>query len=400
MKQKLPHRSLRSDRELAVTSELLKPSIEPKPRSDERVVLTLKINGIAETKRIDKDGNVIFVSEGKVEYLSTTDDFNSYITEMEKDDLIGTATDFLSKIYPRERVEKALGDLATAVWSPEEFRSLIMGQVSPEERQRQDEKYAEAKAKVEAGVKVFIAEVKKLYPSATIDSPLGESKNPSYTDSTMGETSAFADVARTLSDRQLQELVERGAVAAAELETRERTGGAAAETRPPASSENPLPSQGIAAAAGEIREHGTVEPRPASLAPSETHSKTLKMGAAASETTDRAIAALRLKWDTDREPDEDPAHFAARAYAAEMAAGTLHRGVIAQEDKPLAVKLASWLRSHPMPEDIDIPTLPEWNTRQIEAGKAKPTAASRPRTEGNRLYSALRRRRTPSGAGM
>jgi hypothetical protein len=115
----------------------------------------------------------------------------------------------------------------------------------------------------------------------------------------------------------------------------------------------------------------------------------------ARENTARAPAKpRRLKWDTDRRPDENPAAFAWRAYAAEAEAGTLHRGVIGKEDKPLAVKLASWLRTHDMPEGIDIPTKPEWNTRQIEAGKAKRAAAPPPRTEGQRLYDvAVKRRR-------
>jgi hypothetical protein len=114
---------------------------------------------------------------------------------------------------------------------------------------------------------------------------------------------------------------------------------------------------------------------------------------AARETTGRATAAPRLKWERDRLPDETPAHFAARAYQAEAKAESLHRGLIGQEDKPLAVKLASWLRSHPMPEGIDIPTKPEWITRQAEAGKAKPAPSSRPRTGEQRVYDALASRR-------
>jgi tetratricopeptide (TPR) repeat protein len=101
----------------------------------------------------------------------------------------------------------------------------------------------------------------------------------------------------------------------------------------------------------------------------------------------------RLKWESDRLPDETPAAFAWRAYQGEAQAGTLHRGIIAKEDKALAVKLANWLRTHPIPGDIDIPTLPEWNTRQlakVQGGEA----------EILRLYEAVRRRRgkatTPS----
>jgi hypothetical protein len=44
-----------------------------------------------------------------------------------------------------------------------------------------------------------------------------------------------------------------------------------------------------------------------------------------------------------------------------------------------------------MPKEIDIPTLPEWNTRQAEAGKAKP--APRPQTDEQRIYNALTQRR-------
>jgi len=119
---------------------------------------------------------------------------------------------------------------------------------------------------------------------------------------------------------------------------------------------------------------------------------------AARETTTRATATPRLKWDHDRLPDENPAAFAWRAYQAEAKAGTLHRGVIGHEDKPLAVKLASWLRSHPMPDGIDIPTLPEWNTRELAKRGGKVTVgrvAVRP--EDARLYSAARYRANQPG---
>lgn len=82
----------------------------------------------------------------------------------------------------------------------------------------------------------------------------------------------------------------------------------------------------------------------------------------------------RLKWDKDALPDENPAQFAWRAYQAEAKAGTLHRGVIGREDKPLAVKLASWLRSHDMPEGIDIPTKPEWNSQRLARLRDEPQA--------------------------
>jgi hypothetical protein len=70
-----------------------------------------------------------------------------------------------------------------------------------------------------------------------------------------------------------------------------------------------------------------------------------------------ASATPRLKWGKNNAPDENPAAFAWRAYQAEAKAGTLHMGI----------------------------------TRQAEAGKAMPATA--PRTEGQRLYDALRHRR-------
>jgi hypothetical protein len=78
------------------------------------------------------------------------------------------------------------------------------------------------------------------------------------------------------------------------------------------------------------------------------------------ETTTRATATPRLKWETDRLPDENPAHFAARA-------GYEHRGQIHEQDRRLSVKLSNWLRTHDWPEDVRyIPTKPEWNDRQVE----------------------------------
>lgn len=113
------------------------------------------------------------------------------------------------------------------------------------------------------------------------------------------------------------------------------------------------------------------------------------------ETVAQVKVKSRPKWENRNGADAKltPPEFIAKHYADEMAAGTLHRGVIAQEDKPLAVKLASWLRSHLMPDGVDIPTKPEWVTRQIEAGKAKQAAAPRPRTEEQRIYDALQNRR-------
>ena len=117
---------------------------------------------------------------------------------------------------------------------------------------------------------------------------------------------------------------------------------------------------------------------------------------ARSTTTDRANAKLRLKWEKDRRKGENPAQFAWRAYAVEAAAGTLHRGLIYKENRELHRRLNSWLRSHPMPEGIDIPTKPEWNTRLL----AKFDRPLRPRVSGEegRLYNVARLRRRKRGA--
>lgn len=114
-----------------------------------------------------------------------------------------------------------------------------------------------------------------------------------------------------------------------------------------------------------------------------------------------SLAGRRLKWDTDRHPGEGPAQFAWRAYAAEAAAGTLHRGIIHSEDEPLYWKLIVWLRAHPMPNGIDIPTKPEWNTRQIEAGRAKQGSKwqLRLRTEEQLIYDVQKSRRRVRALG-
>jgi len=105
----------------------------------------------------------------------------------------------------------------------------------------------------------------------------------------------------------------------------------------------------------------------------------------------------RLIWGKDSKPDENPAVFAWRAYAAEAKAETLHLGVIRQEDEPLAIKLYSWLRSPAnqkfIPEGFDIPTKPEWITRQLAKRDAPLTSsATYAATEEARLYSVAKRR--------
>lgn len=97
-----------------------------------------------------------------------------------------------------------------------------------------------------------------------------------------------------------------------------------------------------------------------------------------------AKAAPRLQWPKDALPEEqdNPAAFAWRAYEPEAKAGMLHMGIIRKDDKrngtDLAVKLVSWLRSpanrEKLPEGFDIPTLPEWNTRQLSKIASDPAA--------------------------
>jgi hypothetical protein len=105
---------------------------------------------------------------------------------------------------------------------------------------------------------------------------------------------------------------------------------------------------------------------------------------------EKALVTPRPRWDKIGEYGNRPAEFIAMAYAPEMAAGTLHRGVISAEQPELVVKLASWLRSHPMPEGVRIPTQFEWNTNQIEAYRQKGRPLG---TEETRLRSVLRGRR-------
>ena len=114
----------------------------------------------------------------------------------------------------------------------------------------------------------------------------------------------------------------------------------------------------------------------------------------AREMMDRADAEPRLKWKKDALPGENPAAFAWRAYQAEAKAGTLHRGLIAQEDKDLAVKLANWLRTYDMPEGFDIPTKPEWNTRQL------PKLSGEAEREVLRLFEVARKRKSKLAAAF
>ncbi len=100
----------------------------------------------------------------------------------------------------------------------------------------------------------------------------------------------------------------------------------------------------------------------------------------------------RLIWANDRLEDEDPVAFTLRAYATEYAVGMLHRRLIGKEDPVLRGRLETWIRSNGLPPGVDIPTMPEWNTKQMEKlGLSQDT--SDPATRAAiRLYAAAQKR--------
>lgn len=107
---------------------------------------------------------------------------------------------------------------------------------------------------------------------------------------------------------------------------------------------------------------------------------------------EKAAVTPRPQWDKEGEFGNRPADFIAVAFRPEMLAKTLHRGVVAAEQPTLLTKLVSWLRSHDMPEGVDIPTKPEWNTRQLAKINGRPLRAMR--SDEMRLYQAARYRLT------
>jgi tetratricopeptide (TPR) repeat protein len=61
-----------------------------------------------------------------------------------------------------------------------------------------------------------------------------------------------------------------------------------------------------------------------------------------------------------------PPEFVKIAYSRERADGTLHKGLIHRDDPGLYTDLHNWLRDpqNRMPDDLDLPTYHEWNTRR------------------------------------
>jgi hypothetical protein len=123
----------------------------------------------------------------------------------------------------------------------------------------------------------------------------------------------------------------------------------------------------------------------------------------AQKTSDGATKA-KPKWKTRGGDDLNltPVQFIQKHYAAELAAGILHKGVIHSEDPDLYRGLFNWLNNpkNSLPEDFDLPTKSEWNTRRLpeigllkssqsgEAGKQADPATR----ELIRLYEVAKKR--------
>jgi hypothetical protein len=96
------------------------------------------------------------------------------------------------------------------------------------------------------------------------------------------------------------------------------------------------------------------------------------------ETTDRAAAEVRPTvrhrrrkrplWDERKGRDLalTPPEFIQKYFAEEIAAGSLHRGVIYSEDRGLYTKLSNWLQkaANDLPPGLDLPTKSDWLARR------------------------------------
>jgi hypothetical protein len=95
---------------------------------------------------------------------------------------------------------------------------------------------------------------------------------------------------------------------------------------------------------------------------------------------------------------ETPPDFMRRNYAQWLGKG-LTRADIRRLDKPLSTALDNWLRRNPMPDDLDLPTLKEQNSRWIDRIEREGIGAVSAEGDveailkhGQRLLSAKRRR--------
>lgn len=118
---------------------------------------------------------------------------------------------------------------------------------------------------------------------------------------------------------------------------------------------------------------------------------------------------MRPRWANRSGSDKKltPSEFIRKYYVTEIEEGSLHRGIIHQEDKSLYIALANWLRNHDLPSDLNIPTYIEWNTQklaEIEAIESpsqvittlKHLASEQNRPEADetvRLHNVARKRR-------
>jgi hypothetical protein len=102
------------------------------------------------------------------------------------------------------------------------------------------------------------------------------------------------------------------------------------------------------------------------------------------EATEHASSGPRQLWTKDRKPGETPGEFIKRAYARELAAGELHKGIIHHEDAPLYRVL---FKPGNTP-DFDLPTKAEWNDRRLKEAGGRPS-----RSADLRLYEVAVKRR-------
>jgi hypothetical protein len=160
-----------------------------------------------------------------------------------------------------------------------------------------------------------------------------ENKEPGYTGGNMDNAADFAAAARTFSDRELKEYIQKGEVAAAVLAERETTSRT-----------------------------GTVEPRPEVAAPAST-ARGVDLEAAAAETTDRAKEPPRPDWVEARAQGVALPDFIAEKFAPELREGTMTRAMLNRYDK-LSSDFYGYPRHHKMPAWLKaIPTEHEWNKR-------------------------------------
>jgi hypothetical protein len=88
-------------------------------------------------------------------------------------------------------------------------------------------------------------------------------------------------------------------------------------------------------------------------------------------------AEPRPRWAADRQgASETPAAFITRAYARELAAGGLHKGIIHREDPPLYRALFKWLADPANELGFDLPTKAEWNNRRLASVAGAPVRSA------------------------